>query len=57
MNLFSITLRLYDYDDQSLEGSEGLPMAVQLVTLLNHDERCLRLMKQVETDAKFNSQQ
>lgn len=38
---------------QGMVGSEGLPMATQFVSLPYHEERCLRLMKEVEDAAGF----
>lgn len=34
---------------EEMEGSAGLPVGVQLMTLYNEDELCLHIMKAVET--------
>ena len=39
-----------------LEGSEGLPIAVQLVAPPWREELCLRAMREVEKDAGFAEQ-
>ncbi|XP_067950847.1 fatty-acid amide hydrolase 1-like [Watersipora subatra] len=38
---------------KGLKGSEGLPVGVQLISLPNCEERCLRLMKEVESAVNF----
>jgi fatty acid amide hydrolase len=37
-----------------MNGSAGLPVAVQVVTLPHEDETCLRVMNEIEKEVQFN---
>jgi len=39
----------------SVEGSKGLPVSVQVSAMTNNDEICLRLMKEIDEIYKFSS--
>lgn len=40
---------------KAMEGSQGLPVNVQLVTRPNQDELCLHVMKQLEASVGFKA--
>ena len=41
---------------KTMEGSSGLPMSVQVMTPAYEDEKCLRLMKEIEDIASFRDE-
>ena len=46
---------LFNLFVQAMQGIEGLPINVQVVTLPWQEELCLRIMKDIETGIKSKS--
>ena len=44
---------LSQYSQECMEGSVGLPVGVQILTLPWEDEKCLKVMKLIEDEIKF----
>jgi fatty acid amide hydrolase len=40
---------------ESVKGAEGLPLAVQVITLPFQEELCLNIMKQIEKGVNFKA--
>ena len=41
------------YADQEMKGSVGLPMSISVMTPLYEDEKCLRVMKEIEKGVSY----
>lgn len=39
---------------ESMKGSQGLPVNVQVMSYPYHEEVCLKLMKDIEDEVRFN---